>query len=176
LKFKRFALLIAVVTFCGCISEKKSEETIYTTEEAIGSYIVKLNTTTQIETDINSNNSQMTLFTPQKEKVLSLGVFDIGKGNESFSVLEKVIHKLEWGFNWIDAGAGYMFMSKTEINGQQGIIVTGNSMYGADEVLAAYYPLPGTMIVAHSTFTKQETWDILNTTVVKLNVSQAAGV
>ena len=78
-------------------------------------------------------------------------------------------------YHWKDAKitststSWYKTLDKAEINGHKGILETGYRKYEPPEVIAVYSPLPGTMMMVHSTFSKQETWDILNTTVVRLD-------
>lgn len=163
---KIIAMLIAITLLSGCISEKsENKQETYKTEEALGSYIISLNTTVPVETDVNSTSDCITI-TSQKKNYLSICLFDIGLGNETTISLEKVIRSMVSFYSWHKSGIWYQNLPKTEINGHQGIIVTGYPKYEPEEVLAAYYPLPGVMMVLHSSFTKQETSDILNTTTI----------
>jgi len=166
-------LLITATLLCGCVSEKSSErqETNYKTERTLGSYIVGLNTAVPIDVEVNQTSNCMTIYTSQRKNYLSMCLFDIDESNDTESRLETVIQKMAWEYNWFKAGIRYKSLPKTAINGQQGIIITGNPKYEPEEILAAYYPLSGTIMVVHSTFNKQETRDILNATVVKKKTS-----
>ena len=164
--FKVIAVLAAMTLLSGCVSNKSEEKkTVYATEKSLGSYLVTLNSTTPVETNVNSTIGCMKISTSLE--YLNICLYDVGKGNDTDNHLEKVIQNLVWEYSWFKAGIRYKYLSKTEINGYQGILVIGNPKFEPEEVLAAYYPLPGTMMVVHSTFNVQETRDILNTTIVK---------
>lgn len=174
---KAIALLAAISLFSGCISEK-SKETVYTTEIYLNNYIISLNTTIPIETNVSTAEDYVMIFTPMNKnnyRKITFFLYDVGTGNETDSTLERVIQALisecgwrgrEW--NKTTEELYYPTLLREEINGHQGIIATGKIVKPAGlEVVAAYYPLPGTMMCVHSTFSKNETKSILNTAIVK---------
>jgi hypothetical protein len=184
MRFMLVALLISVMFLSGCISEKA--ETGYTTEVSLDHsiffkniteldhYIVRLNTTTPVKTSISGNVFTIYPITnnPEQKTFLSMIVIDVGKGNETYSDLERITRKLISSYRWQDAKiysaskSWYATLDQAEINGYSGILETGNPKYEPSEVIATYSPLTSTIVMVHSTFSKQETWDILNTTTI----------
>lgn len=161
------AMLIAVLFAAGCVSneaEVKGPAKIYTTERAFGNYIVTINDTIPYEVTRYADNECIKI---SNGKNLTMCLIDVGKGNDTDIILEKSLRNAVWNYNWHKAGVWYDYIPSMVIHGFHAKIATGYPKYQPEEVLTAYYPLPGVMMLVHSYFTKQETTDILNETTVK---------
>jgi len=185
--FKIVILLVAVVLLSGCVSEKKEnkQESDPKTEVSLNHfiisqnitaqdhYIVRLNTTKPIEASANEQTLIITI--PKQDGKLTMTLFDIGKNNETYSRLENTTRRLISIYGWQDRKwhgpatepSWYATLPSVEINEHKGVIATGHPKYEAPEVSVVYYPLPGVLMMVQSTFTKQETTDILNITEIR---------